>query len=645
MEKKMKIIRCLVALAVFVSLAVMDARAVQNIRSREWEDYSVQEHSLEERAVQTEAMETKFYAVSGSIRALKLWCKDTYPVSGSVAYCVLDATGAVVLESRTVDVADIWDGENQSLVLDVSEGRFAAGDTYFLQTEFALRDPFALQTDGNGLMHSQTYEVQYQGILYGFTVFLNLAVVIGVLAFLKWGMNDKLFLGMLLGTGIFVVAVTPPFYVEDEFRHFVRAYDLSCGGTGGYYGVPNVESSGVIMADEEGKAYLAEIPAEMDQLRLVDYSGNLNGFSYYAETNYDLCIPRLQQVFSGSEQDGTAVVSETGTIRRGLYSYWPQVVMLFLVRMIGIRSGLWYYFACLGQVLAASLLLWAALKLAKNHRNLFWLCSFLPPVLLLRGSASSDGLMITEILLSLAIILHMRDEKICLIRKKGLLLGALYLAVVSQVLLIKFPYALLCLGFLPFLRRENFMFITKERLYRYRKGLAAGGVLLVVLLSVGLFILNGADLVMRVVYAMLPKEYIDYILGHFGEITRLFLWRGKDLLLETVESLRGSYFVPYSLLMLVVLLLSKKQFQVGWKCYQAFLFLCMLGMVVLVGYTLTPPDYGMIWGITYRYMLPSIPALALAIPLGTEKTQQYAEQVYPIVLLGTVFSSCLRWML
>lgn len=627
-----------------ISVLALDLGAVRHISQKTVEGYSAQYFNKVEDQIQDGSLDIRFTAVSARLLYLNLWCGSMGSVEGGISYYVEDSEGAVVLAERSVDASEVWDEENQCLRVDLKGGEYQPGSVYRVGISFRLQEPLGIVLDGNGIMHTQKYQADYQRLLYVGLIILNLLFAAALCALLKWGLDHRLFLAMSIVVGILAVLLSPPFSQADEFRHFVRAYDLSAGGRNGYYAVPGKYSIGNIFADEEGRAQLIQIPREISDLRLVDYGENYTERSYRAECNSALCIPKLLSVFARPETKETVEVSQVATVGKGLESYWPQALAIALGRAVGVRSGLLYYLAGIGQVLVTSLMLWAALRLSGPHKNLIWLAGFVPRILLFYGSSSPDGLMMAEIVLCLGIILYLRESGVSLGQKKGAAAALAFAAVLSQICIMKLPYALPCVGGLLFLRRENFAFLpwTWVRRHRLAAGLAGGGALL--LAAIYFFGIRKGDIFLHILYSFVPKEHLVYIFSHLDNIIPLFLIKGKMLLEETIGSMKGVYYIPYWLLGLAVLVAGRRQFSFKCRCYQIFLFLCMLGIVVLVGYTYTPPDYGQIWGITYRYMLPVVPMLGLALPLGTEKTEELAEQIYPPILMASVFASCLAWM-
>lgn len=451
----------------------MDAKQIRYINSKGMELYCAQTGNSSFQELQNGGLESEFRAVSRHIASLRVWCEMAEGISGSISYRISDSQGSPFLFENKAEISQIIN-QDHDLQLEVTDVEFDPGERYYLSLEFDLDAPIRIQTDMDGAMLGQYYPVEYQAVLYVGLASINLLIVVFFMAIWKWGLNDKIFLALSIVVGVLAVLTTPPFSRDDEFRHFVRAYDWSYGGNKWYYDVPKENTIGNVFTNEEGKAQLIELPKEISELRLVGYDGNYTLISYHAEMNNSLCVPKLNSIFCQEEEGGVAEVAETATAWKGLESYWPQTIMILLGRFLNIRSGLWYYLAGIGQVLTTSVMLWFALRLTGKHKNLVWVFSFIPVITLLRGSCNPDGLMIAEVFLCLAIILRLREYSVNLLGKKGLILLAVYLTFTYQIYKMKLPYALLCIGYLLLLQKENFIFINWVWIKKHRLSLICG---------------------------------------------------------------------------------------------------------------------------------------------------------------------------
>ena len=70
------------------------------------------------------------------------------------------------------------------------------------------------------------------------------------------------------------------------------------------------------------------------------------------------------------------------------------------------------------------------------------------------------------------------------------------------------------------------------------------------------------------------------------------------------------------------------------KAYALLVFCGVWFLIIVVGYTWTPPDYGSIWGISSRYMIPILPLLSVILCSGSEKTDKVINGAAPILVTG-----------
>ncbi|MCD8045499.1 MAG: DUF2142 domain-containing protein [Clostridiales bacterium] len=631
--------------AVVVSIIAMDLTTIHHIGAKETEGYWVQTGDTYLLETGEEEIQTSFTAASTHISGLSFWCEDLDTAAdGTITYSLYAADGTAVLENRQTVLSDAADETEQRIAVDLSTAEFELGADYILTVSVETDEAITLYMDDNGIMHTQYYRVEYKGLLYGMLAVINIFVGVVFLLWWTWGWSSRLFVVLPVGVSVMALVLTAPFSREDEARHFARAYDLSLGGSEGYTAVPSEDSVGLVMLNDEGTAHLIQIPEELAQMFLVDYTGNYVQRSYYTEVNTGLCWAKLQSIFAQPEQEGLQEVSEEATYGRGLGSYWPQVIFICLARAMGMRSGLWYYMAGLGQIVFSTLFLWIAIKLMRHRQHMVWLCSFIMPVLQLRGSCNPDGIMMAEIILCIAVIFHLRESEREIPAWQNLAFLAIYFVLLYEIYKMKAPYALFCLGFVLLLKKRNFNFLPWKFISRHKREVAVGLSAVIIAAAVYVLGVRHGDLILAAVHSYLPQAHIDYILENTVVFAKMYLWKFWLLLLETKQSLHGSYYFSYGYICFFVMLFMKKRLSIPWKIWQAFLFLLVVGLIVLAGYTLTPPDYGQIWGITFRYILPAMPAAALVLPFGTERTEYCVERIYPPVFLASVMACCLAWL-
>ena len=622
-----KIITYLVVVVALVHLLIVDIRVVSTIRQKNVEEYTAVDAGAFTKKLKRGTVDTRFVPVSSQIHAIAL--KGNFPgkEKDTIGYRIVDPQGEEVYHQEGVLVSKIYDAQNRRLPLDVSGVNFQTGETYQLQVSFDLKGKAKLAMDKNGLVLVQAYPVTYQGWLYGIIVAVHLCVAFFMFAIYKWGFHHRVFLGLLLSVGILAVILSTPFSRDDEFRHFVRVYDLATGQKYHHYGDMPEKVYGVVTQDEQGAAAYVEIPAEVDAMRQLDYDNQYGYGGYLSERNGKLCFPKLWGMLQQAPQEGRAWVSAAGTYGRPLCAYWPQVVMVWLGNLLGVRGIFLYHMAKTGQMLVAALAYWLSWRLAPNYKYIISVIALMPVSVCLAASCSCDGLMIAEVVLGIAMILHAGDKKVSLRKPGGILYWIFFGVLVYWIFRIKIPYAIICLGFLP-------MLIEKKP---SKKVMGLIAVLAVAL--VGVMVVKREAILYQGIGIVMPIEHWNYWMENFRWVTYMILRKGKNLMRETMDALRGNGLIPYSGLMLLAAVLTKKTYGIIKKLYSLFLFFLMLLVVVLFGYSLTPPDYGDIVGVTYRYVLPFVPLFLLALPAGNETTEKVLDTCYPILMISVVFAS------
>ena len=128
-------------------------------------------------------------------------------------------------------------------------------------------------------------------------------------------------------------------------------------------------------------------------------------------------------------------------------------------------------------------------------------------------------------------------------------------------------------------------------------------------------------------------------------IVTLFGNKWVEMFKQLLSSMNGSNRIPYWFMAGVILLFSKKTQPVWKRIVIAAVFSAMIMVIVLVGYTMTPPDYGSIWGITFRYLMPFVSFGALCLPAGNENTEKVAVQFIPVCIFVMMSQTLMSWMI
>ncbi len=187
---------------------------------------------------------------------------------------------------------------------------------------------------------------------------------------------EYVFLAIALVWGVTQVFLVPPLQVPDEGDHWFRAWALT---------------DGQLTADREGMITLPGGFARTADLytRLVSGERGLpvslvgqEGFSGYGD------------LFNGAAPPG-AVRVPSRVASYGPMGYLPQAAGIGLGRLVGVPPLTCFYLARLGNLLAAIVLLFFAIRLAPFGKQLYLLLALLPMTMYELASVSCDALTIS----------------------------------------------------------------------------------------------------------------------------------------------------------------------------------------------------------------------------------------------------------
>ena len=158
-----------------------------------------------------------------------------------------------------------------------------------------------------GIWHIERYTPDKRWY-YACILCIDVVLSIGMYGLLKNGLSTKAYIISSLVIGILFALILTPDSQDDEFRHLVRAYDISQG----HIITHQIDSKENMKGNAIGELYghfpYAEIPAEMDAQRMTDQSINYDNTSYQAEINLSASRERMQTILAEDEEQGTNMV-------------------------------------------------------------------------------------------------------------------------------------------------------------------------------------------------------------------------------------------------------------------------------------------------------------------------------------------------
>ena len=632
---------------VFVAIAVISVlatgiSAIIKVQNTEMKTYCV--HGQYESVYppgginEPESYIYEFVCVGENTQALLVRGQIWELSSGTIWYRIEDEQGNPIIEN-TEDIQDVRHPNYDGAWIDVSELGLVQGEHYKFMTSLAWTDNVLIGFEDFKISVSQIFEYNYAPFYTAFVILFMASTLIWVYLVHKKGYGAKVYFVTSLILGVVIMLLMPPVNRDDEYRHFLRAY-MEVKELQPVLEAPVGGESGLIGDDPNGE-YMLDVPYEINELRLMGYEDNYNGYEYKTETNQFLCIDKLIATLKEEPAEETSRVSVAAVIYKDTSSYWPQIISMEVAEFLGARDLFLYYAARFGQLFVCILMEVLAMKLAPRMKEIIWLLSFIPNAFLLKASCNPDGLMTAEILLLAAIIVWMKEEKIDILSKKGIVGCLLYLSLSYNIMLMKFPYILISLGFFVYWEKENVEKIWKWIQSCKKQALYIAGVIAAVGVAV-LCLMK--ERLLSLVYIFLPQTHIAYIIEHPGEIFRLFIEKWGFMCVNLLSGMNGEFFIPYAIFVFAILIMMKKQLSTPKRIWFGVLFGILIMVIVLAGYSLSPADYGKIEEIGYRYLLPFLVVGAIALPSGNEKTETYAKQLMPLAIFVTMTTTMITWI-
>lgn len=145
------------------------------------------------------------------------------------------------------------------------------------------------------------------------------------------------------------------------------------------------------------------------------------------------------------------------------------------------------------------------------------------------------------------------------------------------------------------------------------------------------------------------ETHLQYVLSHPSEVAKVMWDRYKTIIKidipVAVNGFRYQFENRYIWLLVVILLLSKKVLTYKEKIYSILVFCMIWFSIIVVGYTWQAPDYGSIWGISPRYMIPMLPLLFTVLCFGNDKTDRVVNMTAPALILGAAVENIISMII
>jgi uncharacterized membrane protein len=448
--------RYAIAFILVVVALIANIYTLNRINKKTHTFYTIKTYESSNDVVKEDKQSTEFEAVSSHLNSMNIQLFERVIPNGSLHYQIKNSNGNIIYENTIHDFNNIIN-ENAELCLDVSTLQFECGKTYLLELDFSLENGIMLQNNtDHSIRLKQVYDFHYKPFMISVLILLDV-IGIGFIIFVsRKGFNNQCIMLLSLVIGILCSFIMTPCNMDDEYRHFLRAYDISQGNMREGLSEYSEGISGSISIWEDGQVTITEVPYSINQLKYVDEDYNYSEGTYYAEMNYHTNIDRIKELLKKSDSQKYKV-SLNATWSLSPLFYLPQVILLSLGRLLQL-NGVWlYYLARIGNVIFSSLILYFSLRIVPKYKNQICLVHFMPALVLLRSSCSGDGFLNSMILFTVCLILYAKENQIKIMNYKYLLLLTIC---TSYIAIMKLPYMVVVL-LLVLLDESNYTKLTR----------------------------------------------------------------------------------------------------------------------------------------------------------------------------------------
>lgn len=527
----------------------------------------------------------------------------------AINYQVTDADGNVVIEG--VQTAEELSA-NGALIIQNESNLIKGKTSYKLNIHLVSGEKvvFEIAADGTPKMW-EYYDTSFlaSGAKSFIIICAGIIAILCVFLMSRSKLEYK-YLVVSLVLGIIMCFITIPCSVPDEWRHFLRAYDIA---NGNFVTTKIVEVRNV--AQQQSGA--CDIPKELATIKDM---GRVKSVVWTDESNNKLCIAKWISGLGTEEVSGETVEFPTlGTCEKSIVEYFPQVLFIVLAKCLGM-SSLWiFYFARLGSLLFSIILLWVAIRLIPKNKALLMGVSLIPEYVLLRSSCSTDGYLFGAMMLFFAIVLFLKENRKNIFKTPYIVL---LLVLCGYIAVLKLPYFLIALTLLM-LDKEQFSISGLANFKRKNEVCKTLFVFIFVLISFLLYNVTRVLFAMEGTATVASGSFAGYVLTHIKDCVAIVVF-------DTYENLQG-YLIDGLIwpldnimaLIIIVCLVGIAVTEDGFvfpprqKAWFILLIVAMWYAIVAAMMSVSDLPSGTIWGLQGRYATPLI---ALAMFAFTKRT-------------------------
>lgn len=646
-EHVLKTITTAFAFYMLVCILVVGVKAIREVDDRSTNQYMKLIDASISNNINGE-IDTTFIAHGKNVIVQKFMIQKLSDYSGSLTYQIFDRNGSTIVEitKPVSEIIETYDENWDAISIPCESLNLKWGNEYSIRfTTDNLK--IAVICDANGeIQQCQIFTFGFK-LIYKFVIIaITFFAILMILLCFNKGLSDVQFLVSAMVFGIIMSFVLAPCSAADEYRHFLRVYDIVNEDTSHERTLDYEGAKGNIIPEADG-ADIIKVPYELNYLRILDKDIDVDNISYQAETNFSTIIDELIRLaIMSPHAEETYKVSMVGTNHMSPLAYFPQIILAGVAKIIGLNAVWQFYFARIGNALFCAFMAWVCIKLVPQYRNLIILCYFIPYATWTVASCNRDSILIWIIVLFISYVLHLKEAKKSILEFKSLVILSVLSILIATI---KLPYILIC-AIVLILDKYNFtpqMSKLKTNFIKMTLVVAFFAIGFIGYMAPGLIsnMLNDdVKIEMNEDNIEVQNEeqvtHMSYAKTHLGEVITSIYNRSKSLFSDDLEIAVNGYFYKlsnmYIVLAFMLLLLCKNRVSILNRIYLLILFYACWFGICSAGYIMAAPDLGYIWGISSRYMIPILPILMLAIMSGNSDTEKIADKLLPTTVLGMV---------
>lgn len=658
--KSKKVVKVAFLLFLTGMIFYSDFELISWLKTKTTDEYMIQTTQKGTITLQNDEIELPFTSHGKKLKEIKIQTSEPNQYDGTVIYQITE--NGTVIGGEEASIKDIV-SESQ-LVFDVSSLNLKRGTDYVLSISFNLKNEIQLVTNADGtICYRQIFDFVYASLIIVIAIMIN--IVVFLFGYLVWkkGFQNHLLAVFSMVIGVLLAFIVTPCSMDDEYRHFLRAYEISNGNIL----IQSVESlpsdtTGVPPVLENGRFVIAAVPNGIDQIKYLDQEANYLEQTYYAEVSSRLSLDELFYQLTTPETGEIKNVSMASTVGLSPLSYLPQIIMLLIGKILGLKPLLLFYLARIGNVIVCTLLIWLAARILPQYKSVIWTVFFIPRITVLRSSCSTDGLLYCLIILLIAYILYLKINRLIWITPKRILVICLLTAYIA---IMKLPYVLVA-GLVLVLGRGNYRHINKTWqafLCSFVVICAIGILSLVVYVNVSGIMSSrlgvpeeeisvseieedtdvAEDETEESGSSILQEEHIQYIVQNPKEWLSMIMKEYAGVYQRAKVSINGYFCLGnIYLVMLLFLFASKRNAKYIERIYMLLIAAAIWFGILMVFYRMADPAVQTVPWIGDRYILPVISLVAFAMPQGTKKTDKILNEGLPYALIAVTGANIIQ---